>query len=433
MMDNEQVKEGSMSKDPLERRSYRRSPGRQYGYDYDPLRNQRGSAASKPDTILLQRPDPRRTRQFLRQSIIASKRSNSEDAAPVIHREQDIIIPHTPMSVSPTHPRTTRRIRRTMQDLAYVELNEKKPTRRFRYHPPNNPKVTRRIHPTMQDDLYDQQEEQDLIAQSGARIPSRSSRLSAPRSPVTRNLSYEDKEMYEEWRNLEDEEPEYDLDRIYEENEELPPGLHVVERRKTSRRGLLIGVGIGIGTGVLALGGIVAASELAPKSAPLNGGASDAVQEAFNRGVAQGSDSARRELISALGTLEGFTLQGAIDAAKLTRIAYDTFISPIVQFGSQLTTNFLSAMLSALKTARGWLAGIYQDNATLAAVQHVLESWVDQASKLPKQLDAITQTDLDGAQAYLIALQRKITDEESQLNSAQATPAVSAGKAASLS
>jgi hypothetical protein len=218
----------------------------------------------------------------------------------------------------------------------------------------------------------------------------------------------------------------YDPDRIYEEGEELPPGLRVVKRHKTSRRGLLVGAGMG--AGLLALGGIVATSELTSKSAPQSDHISHAVQEAFNHGVAQGSDSVRRELVSALDALEGFTLQGAIDAAKLTRVSYDVFISPIVQFGSQLTKDFLSAMLGALKTARGWLAGIYQDNVTLAAVQHVLESWVDQVSKLPKQLDAITQTDLDGAQAYLIALQRKIADEKSKLDNPHATPTASAGK-----
>jgi hypothetical protein len=183
-----------------------------------------------------------------------------------------------------------------------------------------------------------------------------------------------------------------------------------------------------MGAGILALGGIVATSELTPKSTLQNDHTSHAIQEAFNRGVAQGSDSVRRELVSALDALEGFTLQGAIDAAKLTRVSYDVFISPIVQFGSQLTKDFLSGMLGALKTARGWLAGIYQDNVTLAAIQHVLESWVDQVSKLPKQLDAITQTDLDGAQAYLIALQRKIADEKSKLDNAHATPTNSAGK-----
>ena len=84
-----------MTKDRFERKAYRRSPGRQYGYDYDPMRssNQNGSsqngrgeasltgdrwssnggASNRSSGPLAPRPDPRRTRQLLRQSIIASK------------------------------------------------------------------------------------------------------------------------------------------------------------------------------------------------------------------------------------------------------------------------------------------------------------------------------------------------------------------------
>lgn len=500
-----------MSKDSLERKSYRKSPGRQYGYDYNPLQSQIGLTTSRPDALLVQRPDPRRTRQFLRQSIIASKRSTSEDTEPVTYREQDTATLHTPTSVSPAHPKTTRRIRYMTQDLPYNEqegtllvkrphnraaLHPKTtrrirhttqnlsngensggiPTKRFRHHSTTHPKTTRRIRYTVQDLPYHQQEERDPTTQLSTRVPSRSVHLNEPHTPVTRKLMHNDEEMYEGLNTAENKEinprkfeeqdhldeddaerapvrrrqryiparplvrkqsidlPErdmrlsdgYDPDRIYEEGEGLPPGLRVVKRHKTSRRGLLVGAGMG--AGILALGGIVATSELASKSAPQSDHVSHAVQEAFNRGVAQGSDSVRRELVSALDALEGFTLQGAIDAAKLTRVSYDVFISPLVQFGSQLTKDFLSAMLGALKTARGWLAGIYQDNVTLAAIQHILESWVDQVSKLPKQLDAITQTDLDGAQAYLIALQRKIADEKSKLDNAHATPTASAGK-----
>src|SRR5690242_14237584 len=79
--------EESMSKDPLERKSYRKSPGRQYGYDYNPLQSQSGLTTSRPDALLVQRPDPRRTRQFLRQSIIAGKRSISEETEPVTSRK----------------------------------------------------------------------------------------------------------------------------------------------------------------------------------------------------------------------------------------------------------------------------------------------------------------------------------------------------------
>lgn len=102
-------------------------------------------------------------------------------------------------------------------------------------------------------------------------------------------------------------------------------------------------------------------------------------------------------------------------------MAYDVFVSPIVHFGSTLTGNFLNGMLSALKTARGWLQGAYQDNASLAAIQSVLESWVSQVNSMPKQLDAITDTDLDGAQGYLGALQTRLAEEKAKLNNSSST------------
>jgi hypothetical protein len=87
-----------------------------------------------------------------------------------------------------------------------------------------------------------------------------------------------------------------------------------------------------------------------------------------------------------------------------------------VKFGSAITADFLNAMLSSFKAARGVLAGVGQDNATLAAIQKVLESWVDQTKNLPKQLNAIVDTDLDGAQAYLHALQNKINHDMKALH-----------------
>src|SRR5690242_4375519 len=85
-----------MIKDRSERKAYRKSPGRQYGYDYDPLRSQNDNrtgqtgrfdssplgerrstqlTTSAPTTtgLLGPRPDPRRARQLLRQNILASK------------------------------------------------------------------------------------------------------------------------------------------------------------------------------------------------------------------------------------------------------------------------------------------------------------------------------------------------------------------------
>jgi hypothetical protein len=224
-------------------------------------------------------------------------------------------------------------------------------------------------------------------------------------------------------RNLPEE--VYDEETDYEEEVGSPtpaprPKKRKKRKRPLSRRKLLLGAGVAV-VGTTA----IAAVELGPRLPEAVGSVGSDIehqlQEAFNKGVAQGAEEARRELVTALDNLEGFTLDSAISAARLTRVAYDVFVSPIVHFGSAITGDFLNGMLSALKTARGWLAGAYQDNASLAAIQHVLESWVGQVNSLPKQLDAITQTDLDGAQGYLRALQAKLNEEKAQINNPSST------------
>jgi hypothetical protein len=212
---------------------------------------------------------------------------------------------------------------------------------------------------------------------------------------------------------------EYEDDDYYEEEDERAPRRG--KKRKMSRRGLLIGAGI------LAIGGAGAAAyELAPKLPQVVGTAAQhveqQVQEAFQKGVTQGANDVRKEFITALEDMEGFTLNGAIAAARLTRVAYDVFVSPIVQFGSTLTGDFLNGMLKAVRTARGWLATVYMDNSAMIAVQKVLEAWVGNVGTMPKQLTAVVDTDLDGAQSYLNALQTKIAQEKAKLNNPQVTP-----------
>ena len=120
--------------------------------------------------------------------------------------------------------------------------------------------------------------------------------------------------------------------------------------------------------------------------------------------------------------VEGVSLDAAIGAARLTRVAYDVFVSPLVTLAATVADNFLSVTLAALINARNWLKQISADNATLAALQSVLQSWEKQANTMPKKLQTITETDLDGAQAYLAALKRKIQEEQAKLNGQQTKP-----------
>jgi hypothetical protein len=410
-----------MLEDHLERKTYRKSPGRQYGYDYDPLqsrseRSQTGSTASRSGMLLSQRPDPRRTRQLLRQSIIASRRLDDE----ILENVQ----PELSSSTS--------------------ALERSRPTRRI-YHPPSEyvRPSTAHIPRTHHHPVY---------AKDEPPLPSyrsNSARLTAsvePYLPSTRELMYEDEVVQEAWPHQErghhvnpdqgiDEDEDLDHETlseqdvnegyIYEEDEQLPSGLRVVKKQSSSRRKFLIGAGVLVAGGV-GVGIATAQSQPSPKtSRPQATNNTDSqMKQAYDQGFSQGAEQARREIISVLDDIESYTLQGAIDAALLTRTAYDVFVSPVIKFGAELTGDFLSGMLGAFKVARNWLASVKQDNATLAAIQKVLESWVNQAQSLPKQLDAITDTDLDGAQGYLRALQRKIEAEKKALHTPTPAPQV---------
>ena len=92
------------------------------------------------------------------------------------------------------------------------------------------------------------------------------------------------------------------------------------------------------------------------------------LEDAFNKGLAQGAENAHKELLTALQNLEGFTLDDASSATKLTRVAHDVFVSPDVKVDSILAGDFLTPLLRAVTTAHNFLKGAYQDNATLEAL-----------------------------------------------------------------
>jgi hypothetical protein len=412
-----------MPKDRSERKTYRKSPGRQYNYETDPLRSRTGHSQSgraengysgTTGRISTQiRPDLRRTRQLLRQSILASKAHPATSDEEHVEQQED----EQPFQHPPQHEQEIRKHHPTRSRLQQQHL----------------PSTRELMEAGQQEDENHWSELEDIDPDLGYEdpldvrlgytegIPPRSSVL----APMTQNGQYVPTRVpRRSVRPVESE--EYDDDEYedeYEDDDDRASAHRGAGKRNMSRRGLLVGLGL------VAVGGTgVAAYELAPKipQAVSNVGTNieHQLQDAFNKGLQQGADNVRKEFVTALESLEGFSLQGAMDAAKLTRVAYDTFVSPIIKFGAVLTGDFLSSMLRAVQSARGLLAQSFQDNPTLIAVQKVLQSWVDQVNNMPKQLDAITNADLDGAQAYLRALQRKLDEEKAKLNNTnqKATP-----------
>lgn len=419
-----------MSKDHSERRTYRKSPGRQYGYEYDPLRNRneqsqsgridsgglgdpgttRGETASKSGSLSAQRPDLRRTRQLLRQNIIATKARIAEEGGE-LDEFQGIEQPQ-------------ERIPEYDEEEDTTLYSKRYPTRSGRLVQP---------HPTPEREPIETQEgnwedsgdvDPDLGYEEVDPLDARMGYIQEPRYVTNRPPQARPGGSRRSVRPVETEddydEDEYD-DDYYEEETKRPPAQRRGKKRKMSRRGLLVGAT------VIAIGGAGAAVyEMAPKLPQVVGDAAQnveqQVQAAFQKGMAQGANDVRSEFINALEGMEGFTLDGAISAAKLTRVAYDVFVSPVIQFGSTLTGDFLNGMLKAVKTARGWLAQVYMDNSAMIAIQKVLEAWVANVGSMPQHINTIADTDLDGAQSYLNALKAKIAAEKAKLNNPQVTP-----------
>lgn len=427
-----------MAKDNLERRAYRRSPGRQYEAEYDPLRGQsstntsgrfdasttggqwlgRGDSKSqsgnshRSSTMLAQRPDPRRTRQLMRQSILASKTHTSspgeeqqyDDVQEVrngrnthqrngtVENEQRDFDGYADSTVFEPRRFGSRSNQLTHQPQRYLEPEEEEW---------NDSDDNGFVDP---DIGYD---EPDPLDQRLLRPPAH--RVQNPVAP----------------RRNEPEEYDEEYDEGYEDDEEdKRPQRRKRKKKGVTRRKLLLGLG------VAAVGGI-AAYELVPRipQAINNVGTNieHQLEDAYNKGIAAGGEAVRKELVNSLDTLEGVSLESAIGAAKLTRVAYDVFVSPIVTLAATVAGDFLNITLRALITGRSWLAAIKQDNDTLAALQTVLETWVKQVNAMPKQLQSITDADLDGAQSYLHALQIKLQQEQAQINAAQATATPTTG------
>ncbi len=414
-----------MERDRSERRLYRKSPGRQYGYEYDPLHSQsltgndqqgRSSTSFQSDSLSVReesgsttgrhtsgllgpRPDPRRTRQLIRQNIIASKSKSAvlDDTGPLDPDEDQGMYENQVNTTrnSYRHPRSAQ-LPPSIQEQ-YSELDEGYEDEPFAHD---------RLDPDLGYD-YDYGEEEDYLAP----------RLTYTETPRVRSGGTRMQPETSEYGRRRSAPLDYDED----EQDEVP-ARSKKKKKGISRRKLLLGAAVAGGTAI-------AGYELLPKlpHALEQAGTNieHQLQDAFNKGVTAGEEAVRKEFINALDTLEGVSLEGAIGAARLTRVAYDVFVSPLVTLASTVANDFLVVTLAALIKARSWLGQINADNATLAALQSVLQNWADQAHNMPKKLQTITETDLDGAQAYLRALQRKIQEEQAKLNG-QATPSTSA-------
>lgn len=121
---------------------------------------------------------------------------------------------------------------------------------------------------------------------------------------------------------------------------------------------------------------------------------------------AEAQSLARAAIQREIGELEGVSLDAAIRAAELTRIAVKVIVLPLARFVALVGSSALDLLLETLDVARTAMATLRLDTAPIVAFRDVVASWRGGVAALPISLGSYMTADIDGAETYLRALKR---------------------------
>lgn len=117
-------------------------------------------------------------------------------------------------------------------------------------------------------------------------------------------------------------------------------------------------------------------------------------------------DMGRTAVLNEIGSLEGVSLDAAIQAAEITRAAVKILVLPLARFVSAVGGGALGLLLGALDIARRAMSLLRLNTSVLDAFRAVVVSWQGGVSSLPIVLDAYATADIDSAEKYLRALKQ---------------------------
>jgi hypothetical protein len=150
----------------------------------------------------------------------------------------------------------------------------------------------------------------------------------------------------------------------------------------------------------------------------------DQLRAAFENGVT----SARQAVLNDLKQLEVggeiITLDAAIAAATLTKLAVKYVVGPAATVIVALGVGALDILINALSTVIsgiGYIPGGSQFVQPLTQLHDMLTAWRLNLSLLPKEINQYANWDVDSAETYLKALLAKI-EAEQQATPGAATP-----------
>lgn len=177
-----------------------------------------------------------------------------------------------------------------------------------------------------------------------------------------------------------------------------PRGSEPAPRRRLfGRRALLAGAGVAA---------VAGAAELAPR---LGSQAEQQIEQQLRQQFEAGLAAGRQALARELASLEGQSLDAAIEVADLTKLGTSRIVKPLADLATATAGDLLATFEGAVRRARGALAFFHVDAGALATLATLLATWRGGLTRA--QLGEVAERDVTLADLYLRLLKAKLDQE----------------------
>ncbi|MGO8948770.1 MAG: hypothetical protein ACLQUY_14180 [Ktedonobacterales bacterium] len=116
----------------------------------------------------------------------------------------------------------------------------------------------------------------------------------------------------------------------------------------------------------------------------------------------------RQALAHELASLEGVTLDEAIQAAEITKAAVLAIVVPLAKLVATIGGDGLAVLLASLTAATNLLASLHITVGVLSSFRDTVASWHTNISSLPIALTSYTTANLDNGETYLKTLKKHL-------------------------
>jgi hypothetical protein len=117
----------------------------------------------------------------------------------------------------------------------------------------------------------------------------------------------------------------------------------------------------------------------------------------------------RAVALAELKSLEGVSLDAAIETAEITRAAVQVIVLPVARLVAFLGSGALDVLLTTLEGAHNALSFFHLPTTVVDALEGVVMSWQSGLNSLPIGLSAYADADINSAEIYLKALRKLVS------------------------